>query len=281
VFVKGLSNIHMPPRSAANSPNVYFERAAFLPYLADSGLAQMALDDAIFQELDSENTLLPELIIRCYTWEPATWSIGRFQKQSAALSLLIGDSPVVRRPTGGRAIFHQGDISFAFVTNNPTLLSMSVSESYCVFQKPLQAALLKLGIPLQGETACETPSKGAYQAHDLCFETHLPSEIMSRTGDKLCGMAQARRKNALLQHGAAFLGPWEITPQAFYTSLQEAFIESFFSGTSKDKEKVIHPKLDAWPRLQTHWHQLLETDYTSSDSATIWDRAETKSGSHF
>lgn len=191
-------------------------RIIFLPLHQANGAEQMDVDDAAFQALAavpaSEQLLL---WVRCYTWTPATWSIGKLQKESSLLTQLTQGHPVVRRPTGGRAIFHDNDISFMFATNHPDLLRLSVKQSYCVFLDWLKQTLVALQVPLS--STCSESS--AYQVSELCFDTHLPSELLSENGDKLCGMAQARQKGALLQHGAAFLAPWGISPKAFQVQL--------------------------------------------------------------
>ena len=54
--------------------------------------------------------------VRVYGWSETTLSIGRVQR----LSRLNGDFivenqiPVVRRPTGGRAVLHDDEITYAF-----------------------------------------------------------------------------------------------------------------------------------------------------------------------
>jgi lipoate-protein ligase A len=117
-----------------------------------SGAYNMALDEALLEwvRLQAECTL----IVRTYQWECPTLSLGVNQptRDVQALLALYGKPAgqtacdIVRRPTGGRAILHGEDISFAFVTNAPNLLQCSLKASYATFSGLVRQALQGLGV---------------------------------------------------------------------------------------------------------------------------------------
>ena len=84
----------------------------------------MALDEAIFLSA-VRSTFLPTL--RFYTWQPPAVSIGYFQKIAAVKKLIPRGVAIVRRYTGGEAVFHSGDLSYSIVFTPPdkdTLLKL-------------------------------------------------------------------------------------------------------------------------------------------------------------
>ncbi|MDD5368236.1 MAG: biotin/lipoate A/B protein ligase family protein [Anaerolineaceae bacterium] len=160
----------------------------------------MALDEAILEScilVDQAPTL------RLYAWYPACLSLGIAQPcadvDSSALHALGWE--LVRRPTGGRAILHTDELTYAVMgrSHDPTLTG-SVLESYQRLSGALLAALRLLGAPA---AALEQPAPNriAQNAGPVCFQVPSNYEITAG-GKKLIGSAQARRKNGVLQHGS-------------------------------------------------------------------------------
>ncbi|MEB3288018.1 MAG: hypothetical protein VKJ04_11005 [Vampirovibrionales bacterium] len=190
----------------------------------------MARDQALLEMLceASQTTDAPVLMVRTYLWDKPTLSLGKNQPEADHERLLAlfskGEQAsalqtrpdLVIRPTGGRAILHHQDISFAFITNAPVFLKLSLKDSYCVFTLWLKQALNRLGYPTQ--TACNANNRD-YLRSPLCFDTHTPSDILGPDGKKLAGCAQARRSRGILQHGSAFLSQ---PPEAIYDDFSQA-----------------------------------------------------------
>src|SRR5688500_13569424 len=81
---------------------------------AAAGAWNMAVDEAL---LLSHAAGAAPPTVRFYDWQPACVSLGRCQKFDAARAATIRDCgfDLVRRPTGGRAVLHQHEITYCIV----------------------------------------------------------------------------------------------------------------------------------------------------------------------
>jgi lipoate-protein ligase A len=162
------------------------------------GAWNMAVDEAILEAVGRH--LVPPTL-RLYTWEPACLSIGYAQSFTDVdfSSLTAHGWHLVRRPTGGRAILHTDELTYSVAgTQSDPRLAGSVLECYRCLASALLAALNRLGVPAESQ-AC-APSIGQVSKGAVCFEAPSNYEITMH-GKKLVGSAQARRKEAVLQHG--------------------------------------------------------------------------------
>ena len=202
------------------------------------GAMQMALDKALCQwvKTQPENTL----IWRTYIWEPSCWSLGCHQKVDKILAFNNDQTDVVIRPTGGRAILHGDDVSFAFVSNALWLRQLSVKDSYCVFQTWIRQALETLNVPLS--SACKTTGNTTpYQEKALCFETKTTYDLSDDRGTKISGAAQLKTRDAFLQHGVVFIKPFVTdAEQLFESALGQAIAHAMpeVSVITQDWEKT-------------------------------------------
>ena len=85
--------------------------------------ANMGLDEALLDSADSPPTL------RLYRWSPAGLSLGYFQSMEICNRLAGGEHVIVRRITGGGAIYHDDEITFA-LTIDAAALPAAIPESY-------------------------------------------------------------------------------------------------------------------------------------------------------
>lgn len=167
------------------------------------GAWNMAVDEAILESVysgDSPPTL------RLYAWQPACLSLGLAQPFNevnfTALSAKGWD--VVRRPTGGRAILHVDELTYAVIApETEPRVKGGVLESYLRLSKALMETLRILG--LSPEANEKTQNGDSDKPNPVCFEVPSNYEI-TVNGKKLIGSAQARRKAGILQHGALPLG---------------------------------------------------------------------------
>jgi lipoyl(octanoyl) transferase len=163
------------------------------------GAWNMAVDEAILEQVAAGSS---PPTLRLYAWAPACLSLGRAQPASdidlAALERL-GWS-LVRRPTGGRAILHTDELTYAVIAHarNPVMLG-GVMDSYRRIARVLLSALDRLALPAQADQKYEIPD-GLRADGPVCFEVPSNYEI-TVSGKKLIGSAQARRKEGVLQHG--------------------------------------------------------------------------------
>lgn len=159
----------------------------------------MAVDEAIL-EFVGRNESPPTL--RLFGWNPHTLSLGHAQPLSdvdlASLSMLGWG--LVRRPTGGRAILHADELTYSICANlDNQIVSGNVIESYRRISKGLLKALELLDIQADSKPKEESLKKTT--DYPVCFQFPSDYEITYKS-KKLIGSAQARKKNAVLQHGA-------------------------------------------------------------------------------
>jgi lipoate-protein ligase A len=139
--------------------------------------------------------------LRLYRWETPSLSFGHAQRilpapggydpQSAVASGLA----LVRRPTGGRAVLHAGDITYAIAANG---LPAGVRASYGLLAAGLTHTLAHLGVT-DARMGTDKPSNRSA----ACFSSATAADLSSANG-KMMGSAQARRGTAVLQHGTLY-----------------------------------------------------------------------------
>lgn len=144
-------------------------------------------------------------VLRLYSWSPPALSLGRFQKtaevaeQEECRRLGID---IVRRPTGGRAILHDQELTYSFaVPDVRSLIPAGVLPSYCLISRALLDAFTLLGI--EGELS-SGKERGTGLAPGSCFDAPSAYELCVQ-GKKVVGSAQMRRSGVLLQHGSILL----------------------------------------------------------------------------
>jgi lipoate-protein ligase A len=204
----------------------------WLPSRIDSGKATMALDSTLLKKVCKEEE--PMLLLRAYAWREPTLSLGVNQLQRDLQELAPPPGmPLVRRPTGGRAIWHGEDYSYAFLSNAPALLQLSVRDSYCVIRQLLQRTLFTLGVETEERDAKIKPSlpsrpelsqdlnEKPYQRSAECFATRMPDDL-TRAAQKIAGSAQLRQAGGLLQHGSLFLKEEGISFEEFANALRSS-----------------------------------------------------------
>ncbi|WP_017713961.1 lipoate--protein ligase family protein [Prochlorothrix hollandica] len=170
-----------------------------IPPLALSGAMQMALDHWLLSQ-HRQGHQPPSL--RFYTWDPPALSLGYHQQRwpSTWRSLTApGQSlDLVRRPSGGRAVLHQGDLTYGLVTSG---LGVGRSAAYGHLCQFLIQGWANLGIPLHyGQ-----PHRD-YGRNPHCFATATEADLLLEDGTKFIGSAQLWQGDAVLQHGSLALG---------------------------------------------------------------------------
>lgn len=145
-----------------------------------------------------ENNLQPT--VRVYSWHPHAVSIGRHQELSSIdLDYCKQQNiDIVARPTGGRAVYHQGDITYSIVINSKLLNNgESVASSYKEISGALIIAMAHLGI----EGVYIAQSKEAYTKSNACMAISTGADL-EYNGKKIAGSAQYRKAGYILQHGS-------------------------------------------------------------------------------
>jgi lipoate-protein ligase A len=161
------------------------------------GATNMAVDEAILTAV-VEGSSPPTL--RFYGWSPPCLSLGRNQPLADAdpAACEAAGVDVVRRPTGGRAILHTGELTYscALPQSDPRATG-DVVESYRRLSEGLLAGLHHLGVEAAQATG---QRRGDADRTAVCFESPSDYEITVR-GHKLVGSAQWRARGGVLQHG--------------------------------------------------------------------------------
>ena len=168
------------------------------------GAWNMAVDEVLLDGI-AAGSAPPTL--RFYTWTPACLSLGYFQPFSVVnvegcRGLGID---IVRRPTGGRAILHDRELTYSVALPASVLgHDAGILPSYRRLSLALQAGLARLGIEVSLAPESEAPSRAGQGP--VCFDRPSAHEILLR-GRKVVGSAQVRRAGALLQHGSIVIEP--------------------------------------------------------------------------
>lgn len=152
-------------------------------------------------------------VLRLYRWEPAAVTIGYNQNFSDfdEEAIRAAGYDLVRRPTGGRAILHADELTYAVIGTSPgPVFGNSLHETYMKINEALLAFLADLGI-----AADISPGESRDEARGLvCFRSAGRHEV-SVAGRKIIGSAQRRTGGVFLQHGSILAGPRHLELPAF------------------------------------------------------------------
>lgn len=193
----------------------------------------MALDEALLT-WHSENRIPP--VIRFYEWSPATLSIGYFQKVYKDIDLesvkKLGLG-FVRRPTGGRAVLHEAELTYSIiVTEQHPKMPVTVTEAYRILSEGLLLGFQQLG--LQANFSIPDTEEKQQDLKKpksaVCFDAPSWYELVVE-GKKVAGSAQTRQKGVILQHGSILL------------ELDEEKLLSVFKFQSDDQKEKMKQKL--------------------------------------
>lgn len=170
-----------------------------IPCINAGGSVQMAIDLWLLQQhqLGHQSTL------RFYTWSPPAISLGYHQRKYPQawqhLNWQGKAVELVRRPTGGRAVLHQGDLTYAVVTSGLSGSRVQVYQQICAF---LIQGWRSLGVELH-----YGKSGRGYIHNPNCFGTATDADLLLADGTKFIGSAQLIVSGAILQHGSMLLHP--------------------------------------------------------------------------
>lgn len=169
-----------------------------------SAAYNMAIDESI--AIAVRRDLSPPTL-RIYGWDQRSVSIGYFQRSG---DIDIGycrenDILIVRRPTGGRAVLHNDEITYSFSVKTRTgLFSEGLLDSYKKISTALALALSKVGLSPQSKIHKPNPKSKIQNStphNPLCFQSISYGEV-SINNTKVIGSAQKRWADGLLQQGS-------------------------------------------------------------------------------
>lgn len=179
----------------------------FINWSKHSPYYNMALDEALL-EWHSEDKIPPT--IRFYGWDPATLSIGYFQKAEKEVNfeeVRKRGLGFVRRPTGGRGVLHDDELTYSvIVSEQHKSMPHTVTEAYRVISEGLLEGFRALGLDAYfAIPRTEEEKEGLKNPRSsVCFDAPSWYELVVE-GRKVAGSAQTRQKGVILQHGSILL----------------------------------------------------------------------------
>ncbi|WP_279017275.1 lipoate--protein ligase family protein [Staphylococcus schleiferi] len=164
----------------------------------------MALDEALLNFV-SRGEIDP--VIRFYTWNPPTLSIGYFQRLSKEIDINKVKEKgygLVRRQTGGRGVLHDKELTYSVIVpeSHPDM-PKTVTEAYRVISEGLLEGFKSLGFDAYFAVprSKEEREKLKQPRSSVCFDAPSWYELVVE-GKKIAGSAQTRQKGVILQHGS-------------------------------------------------------------------------------
>ena len=162
-----------------------------VPYGVYSGEENMRIDNELLELSIAQQKRTP--IFRLYGWSPKCVSLGKNQK----LIQLPHDIDVVRRLTGGRALLHDNEVTYSYITPVDIIPNgETITESY----KYISSILIKFFKTLEVELEFGENKKISTH-YDYCMLLSTGADVCYK-GQKIIGSAQYRKNGYILQHGS-------------------------------------------------------------------------------
>jgi lipoate-protein ligase A len=166
------------------------------------GARNMSIDSALLDEVNNSES--PRTIVRFYSWRTPTLSLGRNQKIEKAVDVdycAASGIDVVHRPTGGRAVLHDDELTYAVISNDADSFGDTIYGNYKRVSEALCLCYNRLGVPAVLAPETRKPSPMPDDGDPPCFVSPSRYELMV-AGRKIAGSAQRRVRRSFLQHGS-------------------------------------------------------------------------------
>ena len=164
----------------------------------------MAMDEALLYFV-SRGEIDP--VVRFYTWNPATLSVGYFQRLKKEIDIdKVKEKGfgLVRRQTGGRGVLHDKELTYSVIVPeaHPNMPS-TITEAYRIISEGLLEGFKLLGFDAYFAIprSKEEREKLKQPRSAVCFDAPSWYELVVE-GRKIAGSAQTRQKGVILQHGS-------------------------------------------------------------------------------
>jgi lipoate-protein ligase A len=163
--------------------------------------ANMAVDEILLEGYLADDSRETSPTLRLYGWRPGALSLGKGQaaRGSHDASFLRREGlGLVRRPTGGQAVLHEGERTYCVAGRlDRAPFDRGVLATYEAISGALRLGLERLGV----STTLSPQRSPARASGPVCFNVAASHELLNE-GRKLIGSAQLRRGRAFLQHGS-------------------------------------------------------------------------------
>ena len=272
-------------------------RWRLIPFQQTTGPIQMALDEY----LATHHTNVP--ILRFYQWMPFAISLGYHQSAASIHWTTCTEAgiDVVRRPTGGRAIYHAEELTYAVII--PITLENAKHGIHSVHNQISRAianGILRYGVKVAlRATGSDLRQHYKNTAESVaCFSSTARYELQI-DGKKVVGSAQRRYPGSILQHGSILLGKehtklplllrtdektrsristqlCEQTTDLLQYSTGEIRVEKLIRSIQAGFEEIFRCRFEDFPEENTAWQSIRD----SSEKYRILPNHETASSSH-
>lgn len=146
--------------------------------------------------------------LRLYGWSRPTLSLGYFQSEAVSRAYpLLAELPWVRRPSGGAALVHHLEVTYALAVPAGTPWQKRGESWLRHMHAILIDALADVGVMVRTCGDSEAKKRGEV----LCFLHHTPGDLLIDDA-KVAGSAQRKQRGALVQHGGILLAASPFTP---------------------------------------------------------------------
>ena len=212
----------------------------FLDFQRYNAFENMAIDEAIFRET-IKNKKPPT--IRFYGWRPPAVSIGYFQdieKEINVEKCRATGVDIVRRLSGGKAVFHSAEVTYSVIAcNKEELFPPDILGTYKIISNCIIRGLADLGIKaVMAETGRALPDAD-FKA--CCFSVPSKNELLV-SGRKICGSAQMRTSGGFLQHGSLLMDFDPVNAALFLLPVRsDAQLEKLKDSVAAINEEVASP----------------------------------------
>ena len=181
-----------------------------------SAAMNMALDEALLESVAAGRSLP---VLRLYRWQPAAISLGYGQRGARVVNLSACRElgfDVVRRMTGGRAVLHDREVTYAVAAREGQApLTGKVLDTYRIIAGVLAEVVGSFGLAATLARERQAGGSGEGAQRSACFTASSHYELLV-DGCKVAGSAQRRQAGAFLQHGSI---PLELDPALLFRAL--------------------------------------------------------------
>lgn len=170
-----------------------------MPFAVNTAEKNMSIDNDMLMKCVS----IPHLtIIRFYGWSSPSLSLGYTQDTEGIDTLYCKDQgiEIVKRPTGGNAVFHDMELTYAVSSSDTDMFKGGILSVYKVINEAIISGLSHIGVDAYMNDA----SNNFLRGEPFCFQSLFACDIMAN-GKKIAGGAQRRLKGAFLQHGSILI----------------------------------------------------------------------------
>ena len=224
---------------------------------AYSPAMNMAIDDELLSFVYTVKTP----VLRFYSWDRPSMSIGYVQNYA---DVLKDGYYLVRRPTGGGAVFHDIDLTYTIaIPAAHKIEKLNREESYYIFHDVIIKALNSIGLDTELVKFTEAPKERSTMQ---CFTAPVKFDVALKDGkghsiSKIAGAAQRRTKKGILHQGSIVIPDIHKRRDSLIKSIMSVFVDKLGIAFSRfipeksfiDKAAILaisRYEIDSWNKMR-------------------------------